>query len=97
MFWEMEKGLGCTSVQEQTTEAAGHSRPSSAHIGSGQGCGWDVDDDENADRQNPKLKDLTATTLSFGLPEEGMRLDDAEKAKVHEIIEEMRELEPNSG
>ena len=63
---------------------------------SGQYRKWDVDDYENADPKDPKLKDLHTRTMSFGLPEEWVKLDDAEKGKLHEIIEEMRELEPNS-
>jgi hypothetical protein len=63
---------------------------------SGQYRKWDVDDYENADPKGPKLKDLHMRILSFGLPEEWVKLGNTEKGKLYEIIAEMRELEPDS-
>jgi hypothetical protein len=39
--------------------------------------------------------DLHIATLHFGLPEEWIRLDDAEKNKLRGVIEEMRQLGPS--
>jgi hypothetical protein len=46
---------------------------------SGQDRGLDVDSYEHADLEDLRLKDLHITTLHFGLPEEWIRLEDAEK------------------
>lgn len=62
---------------------------------SGQSREWDIDDYENINLKDPKLKDLHAVTGKFGLPETWVRLDDAEKNKLRAIIEEMRRLESN--
>jgi hypothetical protein len=58
----------------------------------GHDRGLDVDGYENTDPKDPMLKDLHIKTLSFGLPEEWVKLDDAEKNKLRGIIEEMRQL-----
>ena len=63
---------------------------------SGQCEKWDVDDYESCDPKNPKLRDLRAQTLSCGLPEEWIELDDAQKTRLQAIIEQMREVKVDS-
>jgi hypothetical protein len=58
---------------------------------SGQCRNWDVDSYENRNPKDPKLKELHAGTLGFGLPETWHKLDDTEKNKLRVIIEEMRQ------
>jgi hypothetical protein len=55
---------------------------------------WDIDDYENKNPKDPKLKDLYLRTMEFGLPEEWCKLDGAKRDKLNETIEEMRHLTP---
>ena len=59
---------------------------------SGECRKWDVDSYENRSLKDPTLNDLHSRTLSFGLPETWVKLDDVEKKKLRGIIEEMRQL-----
>ncbi|MFZ0956605.1 MAG: hypothetical protein WAN60_09700 [Candidatus Sulfotelmatobacter sp.] len=59
---------------------------------SGECRKWDVDSYENRHLKDPALNDLHSRTLSFGLPETWVKLDDVEKRKLRGIIEEMRQL-----
>jgi hypothetical protein len=59
---------------------------------SGQCRKWDVDGYENANPQDPRLKDLHIRTLKFGLPEEWSKLEGAAQSTLREIIEEMRRV-----
>jgi hypothetical protein len=63
---------------------------------SGQCRTWDVDSYENTNPKDPKLKELHAGTLGFGLPETWYKLDDIEKNKLRAIIEEMRQVGSSS-
>jgi hypothetical protein len=63
---------------------------------SGQCRRWDVDDYENYDPKDPKLKDLHLRTLGFGLPETWFKLDDAQKSRLRAIIEQMENVEGDS-
>ena len=58
----------------------------------GNDHGLEVDLYEHANPKDSKLKDLHIATLYFGLPEEWRKLDDADKNKLRQIIEEMRRL-----
>jgi len=60
---------------------------------SGQCRKWDVDEYENYNCKDRKLEDLHAETLRFGLPEEWIKLDDAQKAKLQAVIEQIREVQ----
>jgi hypothetical protein len=57
---------------------------------------WDVDSYENTNPKDPKLQDLHAMTMRFGLPETWAKLDGAEKAKLHGLIEEMKQMKSDS-
>jgi hypothetical protein len=59
---------------------------------SGECRKWDVDSYENRSQKDPTLNDLHSRTLSFGLPETWVKLDDVEKKRLRGIIEEMRQL-----
>jgi len=59
---------------------------------SGECRKWDVDDYENAYLEHSKLRDLHSKTMSFGLPEEWAKLDDAKKLKLLRVIEEISQL-----
>jgi len=59
----------------------------------GQDRGLDVDGYENYHAKDPKLQYLHAQTLSFGLPEEWIRLDEVQKSRLQAIIEQMRKVE----
>lgn len=54
---------------------------------------WDVDDYENHRPKGPRLQNLHAETLRFGLPETWIKLDDVQKSRLQVIIEQMREVE----
>jgi hypothetical protein len=43
--------------------------------------------------KGPRLQDLHADTLGFGLPETWIKLDDVEKSQLQAIIEQMRNVE----
>lgn len=59
----------------------------------GHDSGLDVDGYEHANPRDHALQNLHVATLHFGLPEEWIRLDDAEKRRLRGIIEEMRQLQ----
>jgi hypothetical protein len=61
---------------------------------SGECRKWDVDAYERASPRDPKLKDVHLETLGFGLPETWVKLEEAQKVKLREIIERMRHLDP---
>lgn len=55
--------------------------------------GYDVDDYEHLNPKNPQVRELWHTTLSVGgLPEEWVRLDEAKKNEVRELIRSLRQL-----
>jgi len=73
-------------------DAAGTRRTGSADTGRKR-PGFDVGGYEHASVQDAMLNDLRIETLHFGLPEEWVKLDDAQKEKMRGIIEEMRQLQ----
>jgi hypothetical protein len=63
---------------------------------SGQCHKWDVDNYENRRPKGPKLEDLHAKTLGFGLPETWIKLDEEQKSRLQAIIEQMGKVELDS-
>jgi hypothetical protein len=55
--------------------------------------GWDVDDYEHLNPKDPHVQELWRRSMAVGgLPEEWVRLDEAEKNELREIIRELREF-----
>src|ERR1700690_2779444 len=55
--------------------------------------GWDVDDFEHRGIRNPTLREYYLKSMSIGgLPETWVRMSDAEKDQMREIIRQLREL-----
>jgi len=63
---------------------------------SGEYLKWDVDDYEHYRPKGLGLEDLHAETLSFGLPETWIELDDVQKSRLQAIIEQMGKMETDS-
>jgi hypothetical protein len=57
---------------------------------SGQCLEWDVEDFENTNPEDPRLKDLHIRALKFGSPEDWWKLDCAVQSALREVIEEIR-------
>jgi hypothetical protein len=54
---------------------------------------WDVDDYEYLNPRDPALKDLWLNTMSVGgQPEEWVRLDQAKRNEIREIIQRLRQM-----
>jgi hypothetical protein len=58
----------------------------------GNYAGWDVDDFEMKSIRDPQLQDLQHRSLSVGLPEEWVKLDEERKNQLREVILELRKL-----
>ncbi len=81
--------VGIVSHKQPTpTEVADRAE----YLLSGGYDGWAVDDYEHLNPKNEQLKDLWRTTMSIGRPEEWPRLDDEAKARMLEVIAEIRRL-----
>jgi len=60
----------------------------------GHSQGWDIDDYEHLNPRDPHVKDLWRSTMTVGgLPEEWVRLDEAKKRELLEIIQRLRTLD----
>jgi hypothetical protein len=59
----------------------------------GLSAGWDVDDYEHLNPHEPRLRELWNRTIEIGgLPEEWLRLSEAQKTELRSIITKMRGL-----
>jgi hypothetical protein len=55
--------------------------------------GWDVDNFEHQSIQDPQLRDLWRRSMEIGgAPEEWVRLDEARKDELRQVIRDLREL-----
>jgi hypothetical protein len=64
----------------------------------GNYSGWAVDNFENSGIRNPTLREYYLRSMSIGrLPETWVRMTDAEKDQMREIIRQLRELPDDLG